>query len=534
VGNDGDGAAAQAGISLYDVVSGKQLTTMSSTDNGSIHDVAFSPDGRYVLAVVGDRHALIWDTTTGKTVFEPPLGSAAVTRFAMSPSGGHVALGRDDGQVAMWTLRGTLPARALDIQPSPHHAGISWIDFDPKGERMVSSSRDGSAVVWDTVTGKLAARPRPVTGRALAYGFFRPGSSDSLMSIDSSGQTWEWDLQKSTGLLTTVAGTNQLATVSSSPEPDVLVLTPTGAMMVYHPSGPAPRELSFESGRSRKWAIVASDDGTRFVVVYYDDGRVELRDTSSGATVVNLFQHKLPSPALTKEFGRDGEIVIALDRRGTRVAYQGDDQRIEVVDDDGTRLPPISLSFERRNLQSIDLSDDGSELVISTQTGEAIWYDLEGIDAASIAPEGTGFDAQFVSEDRIAVVGTGGGQIIDPRSRRTTDRFNFGADFTRLAVDDTGRLLATVDNAGAVQLWNADPVSRVGEAIQIQDVFVPVPIRFSSDGHYLLVSGPEEATWVDVWTADWREVACSLVTERLSPADVALYLGSSEDVDPCP
>jgi WD40 repeat protein len=546
VGNDGDGGDTQAGVSLYDVASGKQMTAMSSADAGSIHDVAFSPDGRHVLAIVGDRHALIWDATTGKIVFEASGGPSAVTRFAMSPSGGHIALGREDGRVEMGTMNNDLPPLALDIQPSLHHGGISWIDFDSEGGQMVSTSRDGIAVVWDTVTGQLTTRLRAFTGRKLASSFFRPGSSTRLVSIDSTGQTWEWDSQESTGLVTTVAGANLGATVSSSPEPGVLVPTASGAMVVYDPSGPPRREVRFESGpkflhaicdgRAAEtvcaWAIAGSADGTRFVVVY-DDGRVDLRDTSSGATVVE-FERPVTSPVFSMRFGFYEGTFIALDRDGTRVAYQSADQRIQVVNEDGTSLPPISLSIGRRHLQSIDLSDDGSELVISTQTGEALWYDLDGIGAATIAPAGTGFDSQFVSDDRVAVVGAGGAQIIDLRSRQTTERFNFGTDFTRLAVDSTGRLLATVDRSGAIQLWDAQLVARIGDAVQIQNVSSSVPIRFTADGHYLLVSGSKEVTWVDVWTADWRGVACSLVTEPLSSADLALYLGPSAKAEPCP
>ena len=76
-----------------------------------------------------------------KIVFEMHLGEgAAVTRLAMSPSGKLIALGRDDGQVEMWTLNDGGQQR-LETQPSPHRDGISWIDFDSNGEHMVSTSR---------------------------------------------------------------------------------------------------------------------------------------------------------------------------------------------------------------------------------------------------------------------------------------------------------------------------------------------------------------------------------------------------------
>jgi hypothetical protein len=38
---------------------------------------------------------------------------------------------------------------------------------------------------------------------------------------------------------------------------------------------------------------------------------------------------------------------------------------------------------------------------------------------------------------------------------------------------------------------------------------------------------------VDVWTDDWPTVACGLVTDRLSTADLAGYLGSNEKPQAC-
>ena len=529
VASDGDDSGTQAGVALFDVPSGQLTRTVSSADSGSIHYVTFSPDGRHVLAVAGDDHALVWDTTTGDIVFETS-GNAAITSLAMSPSGEHIALGRDDGQVEMWTLDDGNQPRQLDSQPSPHLSEISWIDFDPQGGRMVSTSRDGVAIVWDITTGRLATRPRTLTGRQLSTSFFRPGSATSLVSIDTDGHTWEWDLQRDAELLTTRPGVNLGATVSASPETRVMVSSAAG-MVAYAPSGRAPDEVPFDSGNSPKRAIAASADGARFVVAY-DDGRVELRDAASGDLVIAFVQH-VHSRAFDVSQSVPGDLMIALDRSGTRLAYQGADQRIEVIDDDGTTVDRISLSLQRRTLQAIDLSDDGSELIISTQAGEAIWYDLEGIDAATIAPAGSGFDAQFVSKGRVAVVGTGGAQIIDLQSRRTTNRFHFATDARRLAIDSTGRLLATVDRSGAVQLWDADLVVTIGEALQIRNISTPVPIRFSSDGHYLLVSGLDEVTWINVWTADWPRVGCSLVTDGLSPADLARYLGATDTAGSC-
>jgi WD40 repeat protein len=530
IANDTDASGTQAGVSLYDVATGRRLVSMSVGDGAAVRDVAFSPDGRHVMAVVDESRPVVWEIVTGNQLVVESPEKAAITRLAMSPSGNQIALGRDDGLVEMWTLDDRAQWQPLDIR-SLHHGSISWIDFDQDGGRMISTSRDGVAVVWDTITGKLATRPRTFTERELSMSFFRPGSASSLVSIDTDGRTWDWDLQRDVSLVTTVSGANLGATVSASPGTSVLVPSP-GGVVAYSPSGGAAHEVPFNSGDTPKRSIVASADGTRIVVAYVD-GRLELRDALSGNLIIAIVRN-VHSLEYDESLLPRGELMIALDRSGARVAFVGSDERIQVVDDDGTLVDDISLSSQRQNVQAIDLSDDGSGLVISTQAGEAIWYDLEGIDASTIAPKGTGFDAHFLSDYRVAVVGAGGAQIIDPRSRRTTTRFNFGTDLRRFAVDSTGRLLATVDGSGAVQIWDAHVGARIGDALHIRNVSSSVPIQFSADGHYLLVSGLNETTWVDVWTADWLRVGCSLVTDRLSSVDLGRYLGSSGEAESCP
>jgi WD40 repeat protein len=349
------------------------------------------------------------------------------------------------------------------------------------------------------------------------------------VTIDANGHILQWDSQEDSPLITTVPGVNVGAPVSASPGNLVLVASPT-QVTVYDPSNAVEHHQSpFATGNTPISGISVSPDGTRFVVVY-EDGRLELRDAASGDLVI-AFSRPVHTAAYNRSFELSRGPVVTLDRRGTRVAYEDSSNQIDVVDDKGTTVDAIVLSSRRRDLQSLDLNDDGSELVVSTNFGEAIWYDESGIAAWQIAPEGKGYDAQFVSDERVATVGGGEVQIIDPRARQTTKQFTVGLDVTRLAVDSTGRLWATAQATGSIQIWDAGSATSIGGALLIRNLVSAPPIRFSADGHYLLVSGPEETTWINVRTADWPGIACRL-TGPLSPAERALgSLGKSES---CP
>jgi DNA-binding SARP family transcriptional activator/WD40 repeat protein len=522
-------AGTPTGVSLYDVATSGRRVTLNSSSADTLSEVTFSPDGRHVLAVVGDSRAVVWDTTSGEeTVFTPPSADQEpITRLAMSPSSKLIALGRRDGKVEMW--KSDERGRWTELQISTSHSGeISWIDFDSQGARMVSTSSDGVAAVWDTATGNPAARPRHFPGSLSSATYFRADSSTNLVTIDANGRILEWDTQQDGPLFKTVAGVTIGAPVSASPGNRVLVLSHTG-VTAFNPADAVQQDLPQFAG-SAVSGIAASADGTRFVVVY-DDGHLELRDAASGDLVI-AFHRPVHIAAYYGSFAVPREPMITLDRGGTHVAYQDGDDQIDVVDDKGKTVDTINLPLTRRDVQALDLNDDGSELVVSTNFGEAIWYDEDGIDAWQIAQSGKGFDAKFVSDDRVETIGGGEVQIIDPRTRQTIKRLAVAKDVKRLAVDRTGRLFATADTTGSIQLWDFASGTSIGAALQMRNISSAPPIRFSADGHYLLVSGPDQTTWIDVRTSDWPHIACSLVTEQLSASERALAsLGKS---GPCP
>jgi DNA-binding SARP family transcriptional activator/WD40 repeat protein len=518
-------------LSLFDVASGQLRNTLGSFVTASLRAVGFSPDSRYVFAINDTNRAVVWDAATGSLVFTSEEGEpVAATRLAMSPSSRVIARGLEDGRVEVWASDDGFAWLSVGLQ-SNRHEEITWIDFDSRSQRMVTTSRDGVAVVWDTATGDVVAGPQDFRGKGGVTTFFRPGSSTTLLNVDSNGHTVEWELPLG-GLSKTVPGVNLGATVSASPDTRVPVLNAAG-VTVYDPSDGTPRQVPF-AGKGSSQAIAVSEDGKRFLVAY-DDAHLELRDMRSGDLITALEQRpKIQSISAKVNGVVTHEFILALDRGATHLALPTQDNQVAIVDDRGTITRKIDLPPNVSFIQALDLNDDGSELVFSTKTGEAIWYALDGSATATLAPSGSGFDAQFVSGGRVAVVGKGGAQVIDPRSQRTTERLPFGVDVTRFAVDSTGRLLATVDATGGIQLWDAGLVVRIGAPLHVQSTDSSVPIRFSPDGHYLVVSGPKETTWIDVWAADWPGLACNLVSDKLSSEERARYLGSRTAPDSCP
>ena len=137
----------------------------------SISTMDLSPDGRFLAAGV-DQEIRLWHVASGREVKhsmkheakdpEVPKGFVAV---AFSPDGRLLATGSGSGlldkdqSVRIWELASGREVRRFE----GHRAGIGTVAFFPDGRRIVSSSYDATALVWDIAsTTPTGARSSPV------------------------------------------------------------------------------------------------------------------------------------------------------------------------------------------------------------------------------------------------------------------------------------------------------------------------------------------------------------------------------------
>jgi WD40 repeat protein len=153
-----------------DAASGKRLARLKKTapDESVLH--AFLPDG-HSLAVIGERAYKgvgslaspvetlgLWDPLTGKlrrAFAAPKTDSRLVHGLAVSPNGCALATGENDRSILVFeTATGQVRRRLVG-----HRASIDSVTFTPDGRRLITTSHDQTALVWDMTFGANGSKP---------------------------------------------------------------------------------------------------------------------------------------------------------------------------------------------------------------------------------------------------------------------------------------------------------------------------------------------------------------------------------------
>jgi len=157
-----------------------------------VNDIAWSPDGQLMCSGAPDG-VKVWDLDRRDVVSTVASLEQGVTAMALSPDGAtYAAAWRDDNRI--W-LTDTVAAKAVGVLQG-HTSAIETLQFSNDGTRLLSTSSDGTARVWDTKNGRQLGM-RAVDDRM--PGVLAIMSSDGSHVVSRDGTTAiVWDA--STGL----------------------------------------------------------------------------------------------------------------------------------------------------------------------------------------------------------------------------------------------------------------------------------------------------------------------------------------------
>ena len=113
---------------------------------GTVYNVAFSPNGRFLLSASADQSVRIWNIRDGSSKVLPVTGSPDdFMPVVFSPDGRYVAAGNHDNSLWIWDFR----TQRLVAKWWGHADGVCCMAFTPDGKGLMSGSYDKTVKYWD-------------------------------------------------------------------------------------------------------------------------------------------------------------------------------------------------------------------------------------------------------------------------------------------------------------------------------------------------------------------------------------------------
>jgi WD40 repeat protein len=172
-------------IRRWDVTTGKEHPALAGP-SGAITALAFSADGKRLVAASADGMLLWWDTTTGREFGRLEV-YGAVHRLAVSADGTRAAaICEGEATVRRFDLK---TGRQLLLQVG-HTEPVERVIFLPGGQQLISIARDDTVRIWD-IAGRGELRrwaPQHANVNAPAAAAYLAVSADGKLAATGSSQ----------------------------------------------------------------------------------------------------------------------------------------------------------------------------------------------------------------------------------------------------------------------------------------------------------------------------------------------------------
>src|SRR5207253_1765223 len=116
-------------VCLYRVATGELLWQVKTHQPDCL---AFSPDGKYVTALIGPGTVALLDVATGRAAGEVRC-SGQIQEVAFSPDGRLLAAGDDLGGIGLWQVPAGKVVRRLGGGSGSVRQAVRYVTFSPDG-----------------------------------------------------------------------------------------------------------------------------------------------------------------------------------------------------------------------------------------------------------------------------------------------------------------------------------------------------------------------------------------------------------------
>jgi WD40 repeat protein len=500
--------------------------------------LATAPDGR--LAAGGaDGTTYVWSTSdpASPQALTGPAGK--VHAVAFSPDGGTLAAGSADTTVRLWNVAD--PAHPPLGEPlTGPTAWVNTVAFSPDGRRLAFGSSDNGLRVVDLPSRRLVAllpHPGPVTSAAFL-------DDATLASGEADGVARVWPVP-GPGL---GGFADSVFALDWSADGRVLAVGPgskDGTVSLWRVDGksatPLGTPISNPVGEAAFSGSAALTPDGRTLAVGRTDGSVRVWDVSDPQRPVAV------EPPLSGSTGLVEQLTTSPD--GATLAVSSDDGTVRLWDlrEPTAPRPLRTLTGPTNYVFAAAFSPDGRIVAGASADKRGYLWDLArpGEAPAAVLDGATSYaySPAFSPDGATLAIGSADKTVRLWDVRRPDHPVPLGAPLTgptsyvyTVAFSPDGRHLAAASTGGRAWLWDVASPSAPHDPISFDASADPLfTVAFSPDSATLAAAGADRR--VHLWTIDPRRAAealCARVGAPLTPEEWRRHVGDAPYVPPCP
>jgi WD40 repeat protein/serine/threonine protein kinase len=488
---------------------------------GEVGSVCLAPDGSRVAAASLNGQARVWNAITGEAL-TPPLQAgdfdptvAADEKSELTPSI-HFS---PDGKFLLLAW-GSKSAQLRDaftgdlLRQFTHDEVVYHAAFSPDGQWIVTSSKDGSARIWETATGKSACPPLQHTGAVYSAEFSADGKK--LLTIRDHHFVQLWDWREARRLAPEIPRRSHIYRASLSPDGSTILTTSWSGFAHLYDAASSRLMRQFQQQGGLVDATFSPDGN--FLVTACEDGNAWLWNVDDAT------DHPIPLP----QGGHIEEIVFSRDGRRLAVASQGGRARVWELfpaergvrrlagstvsraefDHTGRRALLLSIGAKEElaiydvaagkllgavpisasKVERVEFSpDDRCVLVLGLSSLRILDSDSGGEIFPPLSVEAPVSEAVWSPDGkRVLTAGEAGIRAWDASTGKPALTFASSASAKVIAISPDGTRLASGHDDNTVQFWNAATGDKAGSPLSMREAIHQ--IAFSPDGKRFAIS----------------------------------------------